>query len=321
MTDAGGARSGSCSCAPGTRPQRDGRGAPAPARRRRLRGPQRGHATRRAQPADAAHPGRGRHRRLVGALEVRRRVPRPAVRLRRSRCATRRARSARCFPGGDESLHWGYEDPAEATGTDEERMAVFRRVFIQPGERINQFIPLAPRSTRPPGDAATPAAERLRSAGRDRAVPAAPRARRRSARRARGPTRRGRCREGRAAGGTARAFLAGVGFIPDAIITSPKVRAARTAEMVARHLGLPVGMTRGWARRSSRMSSTPSCRGRRPGPARPRRPRPGLQRAGRLLCGASHLPMRKGAMLRIDIDRPLRAGVGTLRWLVPPDLL
>jgi hypothetical protein len=31
--------------------------------------------------------------------------------------------------------------------------------------------------------------------------------------------------------------------------------------------------------------------------------------------------MRKGAMLRIDIDRPLRAGVGTLRWLLPPDLL
>src|SRR3990172_1475950 len=31
------------------------------------------------------------------------------------------------FPGVHESLHWGYEDPAEATGTDEERLAVFRR--------------------------------------------------------------------------------------------------------------------------------------------------------------------------------------------------
>jgi arsenate reductase len=52
------------------------------------------------------------------------------------------------FPGVHESLHWGYEDPAEATGTDEERLAVFRRVFVQLGERINQFVPLALRSRR-----------------------------------------------------------------------------------------------------------------------------------------------------------------------------
>lgn len=47
------------------------------------------------------------------------------------------------FPGVYESLHWGYEDPAAAEGTDEERMAVFRTVFTQMGERINQFVPLA----------------------------------------------------------------------------------------------------------------------------------------------------------------------------------
>jgi arsenate reductase len=52
------------------------------------------------------------------------------------------------FPGVHESLHWGYEDPAEATGSDEERLAVFRHVFIQIGERINQFIPLAIRARR-----------------------------------------------------------------------------------------------------------------------------------------------------------------------------
>ncbi len=43
------------------------------------------------------------------------------------------------FPGVHESLHWGYEDPAEATGTEEERLAVFRRVFIQMAERVKQF--------------------------------------------------------------------------------------------------------------------------------------------------------------------------------------
>jgi len=49
------------------------------------------------------------------------------------------------FPGVHESLHWGYEDPAEATGTDEERLAVFRRVFIQMSERVRQFAAFAQR--------------------------------------------------------------------------------------------------------------------------------------------------------------------------------
>jgi arsenate reductase len=47
------------------------------------------------------------------------------------------------FPGVHESLHWGYEDPAAAEGTDEQRMIVFRSVLIQIGERINLFVPLA----------------------------------------------------------------------------------------------------------------------------------------------------------------------------------
>ena len=49
------------------------------------------------------------------------------------------------FPGVHESLHWGYEDPAAAEGTEEERLAVFRRVFTQMGERISTFVPMALR--------------------------------------------------------------------------------------------------------------------------------------------------------------------------------
>jgi arsenate reductase len=49
------------------------------------------------------------------------------------------------FPGVHESLHWGYQDPAEATGTDEERLAVFSRVFIQMSERVRQFAASAQR--------------------------------------------------------------------------------------------------------------------------------------------------------------------------------
>jgi arsenate reductase len=51
------------------------------------------------------------------------------------------------FPGVHESLHWGYEDPAEAVGTEEERLVVFRRVFTQLGDRIQRFVPLALRDT------------------------------------------------------------------------------------------------------------------------------------------------------------------------------
>jgi arsenate reductase len=49
------------------------------------------------------------------------------------------------FPGSGESLHWGYDDPAEATGTDEERLAAFRDVFTQMGLRINEFVVIAER--------------------------------------------------------------------------------------------------------------------------------------------------------------------------------
>jgi arsenate reductase (thioredoxin) len=49
------------------------------------------------------------------------------------------------FPGVHEALHWGYDDPAEATGTEEERLAVFRRVFIQIGERVRQFATVTSR--------------------------------------------------------------------------------------------------------------------------------------------------------------------------------
>ena len=50
------------------------------------------------------------------------------------------------FPGSHESLHWGYEDPAEAQGTEEERLAVFRSVMRQISERIHLFVPLALKS-------------------------------------------------------------------------------------------------------------------------------------------------------------------------------
>ncbi len=53
------------------------------------------------------------------------------------------------FPGSHQSLDWGYDDPGVATGTDVERMAAFRKVFTQLGNRIALFVPIALRGGSP----------------------------------------------------------------------------------------------------------------------------------------------------------------------------
>jgi phosphohistidine phosphatase SixA len=40
-----------------------------------------------------------------------------------------------------------------------------------------------------------------------------------------------------------------------------------------------------------------------------------------ILTGSAALTMKKGAIVRIDIERPLAAGAGNLAWLVTPELL
>jgi len=43
-------------------------------------------------------------------------------------------------PGIAQRLHWPFEDPSRARGTDEERLAVFRRVRDQIQDRIRRWI-------------------------------------------------------------------------------------------------------------------------------------------------------------------------------------
>jgi phosphohistidine phosphatase SixA len=117
-------------------------------------------------------------------------------------------------------------------------------------------------------------------------------------------------------------FLVGVGFKPDSIITSPKIRAAKTAEIVAEHLGLAFSFDTRLANgfgledleRMLQEAGDP--------------PRvvivghdPDFSEALATLTGAPEIPMRKGAHVRIDARRPLEPGGGILRWLIPPDLL
>ena len=47
------------------------------------------------------------------------------------------------FPGSHVSLHRGFEDPADAVGTEAERLDVFRRVCMAVGERFQQFASIA----------------------------------------------------------------------------------------------------------------------------------------------------------------------------------
>ncbi len=44
------------------------------------------------------------------------------------------------FPGAGKMLHWSFDDPAEAGGTQEERSEVFRRVRDEIRERIAEFM-------------------------------------------------------------------------------------------------------------------------------------------------------------------------------------
>ncbi len=48
--------------------------------------------------------------------------------------------SCPAFPGEGERFHWGYDDPSTVEGTDEERLAAFRRVFTAISQRIDLFM-------------------------------------------------------------------------------------------------------------------------------------------------------------------------------------
>jgi arsenate reductase len=44
------------------------------------------------------------------------------------------------FPGARRTDHWSFEDPSRATGTDEERLAVFRRVRDAIAVRVDALV-------------------------------------------------------------------------------------------------------------------------------------------------------------------------------------
>jgi phosphohistidine phosphatase len=116
------------------------------------------------------------------------------------------------------------------------------------------------------------------------------------------------------------AFLAERGFAPDAIVTSPKLRAKQTAELVADAIGIAVTVDE-----------------RLGGPLDPDDVGDIAERVGgtsvvlvghdpdfsnlcALLTGSEYLPMKKGTLARIDMAVPVQPNGGVLRWLLPPEL-
>lgn len=117
-------------------------------------------------------------------------------------------------------------------------------------------------------------------------------------------------------------LLAAAGFVPDAVLTSPRARAVQTADLVADHLGVPV-------RTDPRLCTfldLDRLEAILDDAGAPVRPilvghDPDFSDLLVLLTGSPGLRLRKGAFALLDVERPLTAGSAELRWLIPPDVL
>ena len=115
--------------------------------------------------------------------------------------------------------------------------------------------------------------------------------------------------------------LAAIGFTTNAIITSPKVRSEQTADIIGERLGVAVTVDD----RLAGAFDLESLDELLTDAGDPDRivlvgHDPDFSDVLSTLCGPQ-LEMKKAAFARIDVERPLRAGRGTLRWLLPPDAL
>jgi phosphohistidine phosphatase len=117
-------------------------------------------------------------------------------------------------------------------------------------------------------------------------------------------------------------LLAGSNMRPDAVLSSPKLRALETARLAASELGMSVRVVDelGGPLNLAAVDALLRTAGD------PQRPLlvghdPDFSALAAELAGVADLPVRKATIVRIDATRPLEPGSGILRWLVPPDLL
>jgi phosphohistidine phosphatase len=117
-------------------------------------------------------------------------------------------------------------------------------------------------------------------------------------------------------------LLAGADEAPDLLVTSPKVRAEETADIVAGALGVGVVVDRrlGESLYADDLEDILLAAGPAQRPCIVGHDPDFSSLLGELL-GLAAVPMRKGALARVDFEGAPRSGRGILRFLVPPELL
>jgi phosphohistidine phosphatase len=116
-------------------------------------------------------------------------------------------------------------------------------------------------------------------------------------------------------------MLAKAGFKPDAIVSSPKVRALKTAEIFGHAVGVAVDVDDRLAGLEDLDELGDVVLAHGGSKVVVVGHDPDFSELAAELIGVARLPVKKGAIVRIDCSMPPRAGRGTLRWLVPPDIV
>ncbi|HWH24170.1 MAG TPA: histidine phosphatase family protein [Candidatus Limnocylindria bacterium] len=116
-------------------------------------------------------------------------------------------------------------------------------------------------------------------------------------------------------------FLALRGFSPDAIVSSPKLRALETGRIVADALGIGVATDDRLAGPLDLPVLTDVLLAAGGQQIVVVGHDPDFSDLAGELAGGVELPMKKGALARFDASLPLIGAGGTLRWLLPPELV
>jgi arsenate reductase (thioredoxin) len=57
-------------------------------------------------------------------------------------CANAAGEVCPIWPGHPSTAHWGFDDPAAEQGSDEQKRAAFKKIFLQIEKRIEKFVAL-----------------------------------------------------------------------------------------------------------------------------------------------------------------------------------
>lgn len=118
-------------------------------------------------------------------------------------------------------------------------------------------------------------------------------------------------------------FLQRRAFHPDLVLSSPKMRSRQTAELVLGGSAAPLRVDDRLAAPLDLAVLDQVLAGVE---ASARKVLlvghdPDFSRLAAELSGAGDIRLKKGSLVRIDVELPLQAGSGRLRWLLPSDLV